>query len=140
MDERTMWSDLGKNFNDEFVCGNVNHELVIGDKEDDIVEGCSPKKSQNYNRLSNKPSINGVELKGDLSSEDLGLDIADKNFIHNQTEASDTWIIVHNLNKYPAVSIIDSAGEEVDGNVIYNNENQVTIQFNGAFKGVASLN
>lgn len=27
----------------------------------------------NYNNLSNKPKVNGVELKGDTSFEDLGL-------------------------------------------------------------------
>lgn len=31
----------------------------------------------NYNNLTNKPSINGVELKGNLSSEDLGLVLSD---------------------------------------------------------------
>ena len=60
--------------------------------------------------------------------------------MHNQTEASDEWIIVHNLNKYPAVSIIDSAGDEVEGNVHYDSLNQVTITFIGSFKGTATLN
>ena len=49
-------------------------------------------------------------------------------------------LIVHNLNKYPAVSIIDSAGDEVIGNIHYDSLNQVTITFIGAFKGKATLN
>ena len=70
----------------------------------------------------------------------MNIDSGDANYVHKQTEASAEWIIVHNLNKYPAVSIIDSAGDEVVGNVHYDSVNQVTITFTGAFKGTATLN
>lgn len=76
---------------------------------------------------------------GDKTSEELGLD-ADKTYLYQQTVASDTWIIVHNLNKYPSVSVIDSAGNEVIGEVSYDDKNQVTLKFEGGFKGVATLN
>lgn len=64
----------------------------------------------------------------------------DKNFYFTQTTASDTWIITHNLNKYPSATVIDSAGTEVVGNITYNSLNQITITFSGAFKGSATLN
>lgn len=92
-----------------------------------------------YKNEDNKPSINGVTLIGDKTSEELGLD-ADKTYLYQQTVASDTWIIVHNLNKYPSVSVIDSAGNEVIGEVSYDDKNQVTLKFEGGFKGVATLN
>ncbi len=92
-----------------------------------------------YKNEDNKPSINGVTLIGDISSEELGLE-ADKTYFHQQTVASDTWVIVHNLNKYPSVSVIDSAGNEVIGEVYYDDKNQVTLKFEGGFKGVATLN
>lgn len=92
-----------------------------------------------YKNEDNKPSINGVTLIGDKTSEELGLD-ADKTYLHQQTVALDTWIIVHNLNKYPSVSVIDSAGNEVIGEVFYDDKNQVTLKFKGSFKGVATLN
>ena len=136
MDEKTMWCDLGKE--------NPNtigkQTIRVGDiKESEII--CpSPSKSSNYNRLINKPSINGVTLEGNKTSEDLGLDVADANYVHEQSEASSEWVIVRNLNKYPAVSIIDSAGDEVIGNIHYDSLNQVTITFIGAFKGKATLN
>jgi hypothetical protein len=38
------------------------------------------------------------------------------------------------------VTVIDSAGEEVIGNITYDDQNQVTITFSGAFKGSATLN
>lgn len=77
----------------------------------------------------------GLVIDTDLSTLD-----PDKTYYHAQTTASDTWVISHNLNKYPAVSVIDSAGNEVEGEIIYNSINQITIMFKGAFKGSATLN
>ena len=95
--------------------------------------------TKDYNKLRNKPEINGIELIGDMSLEDLGIE-NDKSFYFVQNEALDTWVIVHNLNKYPAVSVIDSSGSEVIGEVTYDSINQITITFKGAFKGNATLN
>ncbi|MBQ5473334.1 MAG: hypothetical protein IIT65_01260 [Lachnospiraceae bacterium] len=92
-----------------------------------------------YEDETNKPSINGVTLSGNKTSDDLGL-VADKTYLHHQTVASDTWVIVHNLNKYPSVAVIDSAGNEVIGEISYDDKNQVTLKFEGGFKGVATLN
>lgn len=61
-------------------------------------------------------------------------------YIYEQAIASDIWNITHNLKKYPAVTIIDSAENEVMGAIQYINENQLTISFNAAFSGKAYLN
>ena len=81
------------------------------------------------------PADNGVIIDADMSRVN-----SDKTYLHVQATSSDTWIIPHNLNKYPAVSVIDSAGNEVEGDIIYNSVNQITIMFKGAFKGSATLN
>ena len=64
----------------------------------------------------------------------------DKTYTHTQSTSSDTWEITHNMNKYPAVSVMDSAGTQVQGEVIYNSTNKVTIKFSAAFSGKATLN
>jgi hypothetical protein len=64
----------------------------------------------------------------------------DLTYFYNQTIASDTWVITHNLNKFPSVTVIDSAGNEVIGDITYDNTNQVTLRFAGEFKGSATLN
>ncbi len=64
----------------------------------------------------------------------------DKNYVHIQNTASSEWVIVHNLNKYPSVTVINSAGDQVIGDVVYDSINQITITFKGAFKGTATLN
>lgn len=122
--------------------------------------------STSYYNLSHKPQINGVELIDNKTSEELGLqeklinginiktingesilgsgdmeiETPIDNFFFNQSVASDTWIINHDLNKYPSVTVLDSANTEVEGEVIYNGLNQVIIKFAGEFKGSATLN
>jgi len=64
----------------------------------------------------------------------------DKNFVYTQNVASSTWVINHNLNKYGSVSIVDSGGTIVNGNVEYNSLDQVTVTFNSAFTGQAFVN
>lgn len=61
-------------------------------------------------------------------------------YTHIQGEASATWVIHHNLNKKPSITIVDSADNVVEGAEKYIDENTVEIYFNGAFKGKAYLN
>lgn len=62
------------------------------------------------------------------------------NYIHNQSTPLDTWVINHNMGKNPSVSVVDSANDEVEGEVKYNSTNQITIKFTAAFSGKAYLN
>jgi len=64
----------------------------------------------------------------------------DKNYLHLQNIASNEWIINHNLDKYPSVTVIDSAGSEVIGEVEYMDLNNLKIKFAGSFSGKATLN
>lgn len=64
----------------------------------------------------------------------------DKAFTYTQATPSATWTITHNLGKYPAVSIVDSAGSAVVGDVEYIDANTVTITFQSAFAGAAYFN
>lgn len=50
------------------------------------------------------------------------------------------WTLTHNLNRFPSVTIVDSAGTEVIGDVAYTDANTVTATFGSAFSGVAYIN
>lgn len=65
---------------------------------------------------------------------------SDAYYEHPQTTPSDTWTIVHGLGKRPAVTIIDSAGDEVEGSVTHDSLTQLTIKFSAGFAGMAFLN
>ena len=64
----------------------------------------------------------------------------DKTFVYSQLSASNKWIINHNLDKFPSVTVVDSAGTVVFGNVVYIDKNQLTIDFSSEFSGKAYLN
>ncbi len=66
-------------------------------------------------------------------------------FTFTQSSVSDTWIITHNLDGYPNVTVVDSGGSVVRGLVTYNTVNKLTITFFAggaalAFSGKAYLN
>lgn len=61
-------------------------------------------------------------------------------YTHHQLASTNIWEIEHNLGKLPTVSIIDSAGTVVMGDVLYVDENRVKITFSSAFSGKALLN
>lgn len=65
---------------------------------------------------------------------------ADKHYIHNQLSASTTWTVLHNLDKHPAVTIVDAGGVEVFADITHNSENQLTITLSASTSGVAYCN
>jgi hypothetical protein len=66
--------------------------------------------------------------------------IGDKNYKHTQAVPSMTWIINHNLNKFPSVTIVDTAGNEYEGEVNHTDTNNLTVNLSIETSGIASLN
>jgi hypothetical protein len=64
----------------------------------------------------------------------------DKHYTHSQGTASNTWSIIHNMNKHPTVSITDTGGNEVMGQVKNISVNEIEITFSSPFTGKAYLN
>lgn len=64
----------------------------------------------------------------------------DKEFAFTQSVASATWEIQHDMDKYPAVTVVDTGSNVVIGEVVYNDQNKITITFSSAFSGKAYLN
>jgi hypothetical protein len=78
--------------------------------------------------------------EGNIGTVQDFLNAMDKNFIHNQTIPSASWTITHNLGKFPSVTVVDEDDNVYYGEIIYNNNNSITINFTGAFSGKAYLN
>lgn len=87
---------------------------------------------------------NLVITQGDHNAEAIedliNGEIVISHYVHNQTVASDVWNIKHGLNKNPSVTVVDSGGTEVIGDVLHLDENTVRISFNAAFSGKAYFN
>jgi hypothetical protein len=65
---------------------------------------------------------------------------SDANYVHDQTTPASIWIVDHNLGKFTAVSVVDSAGTEVEGDVDYLSLNTVRLTFSSPFSGKAYFN
>lgn len=83
---------------------------------------------------------NGSLQANDFYSIVLYSGAQDKDYRHNQTSASSSWVVTHNLNKYPSVTVFDSAGSQAIGSVVYNSKDQLTINFSASFSGIAYIN
>jgi hypothetical protein len=56
------------------------------------------------------------------------------------TNPNTTWTITHNLGKRPSVTVVNSSGEVIFCDVLYENENQITITLSVALTGSVYLN
>lgn len=98
--------------------------------------------TSDYNELINKPTINGTVVEGNKLSEDFDIYGTDnpETFVYTQTTPSAVWEIKHNLNKFPSITVCDSAGSVVIGEYNFVDLNTVICTFSGAFSGECYLN
>jgi hypothetical protein len=60
-------------------------------------------------------------------------------YTHTQSTSSNTWVIIHNLNFFPNVTVVDSSGAICEGEIAYTSNDALTITFSGQFSGAAYL-
>lgn len=60
-------------------------------------------------------------------------------YVHDQGSVASVWTVNHNLGWYPNVTVIDSAGGTVEGDVAHTTTNQLRLTFSGGFTGKAYL-
>ena len=65
---------------------------------------------------------------------------SDKNYVHTQNIPALLWTIIHNLNKYPSVTVLDTSKTEVEGEVRFIDTNTLELHFSAEFAGSATLN
>lgn len=64
----------------------------------------------------------------------------DKAFVFEQNEPSKKWIIDHPLEKHPSITVVDTEGVLVQGDVQYVDDDTIEVTFSTAFAGKAYLN
>ena len=124
---------------DTFYVWNGNLWIQVGVDQEDL-----QKLQEAYDR-----SVMSIDVTSTNTDRTVTLNYRDTTFtadvykyahIHNQSSASAQWTITHNLGKYPSVSVVDSANNEVIGEVEYVTDTQLTIKFSAPFSGKAFLN
>jgi hypothetical protein len=63
-----------------------------------------------------------------------------ENYVHDQQVASNSWVVPHSLNKFPSVSVVNTANQTIVGDITYNSLNQLTITFTSQISGKAYIN
>lgn len=58
---------------------------------------------------------------------------------HIQDTAADTWLITHSIPYQPSLTILDSSGRVVEGDVTYLSATQIQVEFSAPFAGVAYM-
>ena len=91
-------------------------------------------KSKNAKVAVSIPSKTNPDVSMCMGTE------VDKFYRFTQAVASDTWEVQHNLDKYPSVTIVDSANNVVVGDIEYLDKNNVVITFTASFAGTAYFN
>lgn len=129
------------------VVGSFSHQDLAGrdDSDQHPIESISGLRNELEN-ISSFPTIpegNLLVVGSNSKLNDSGCcvnDIRDKSYIYKQKSASNEWYITHNLNKYPAVSIVDSADSIIVGEVQYIDMNSLIVKFSDPFSGKAYIN
>lgn len=83
---------------------------------------------------------NAIELGGDGRLYAALEQSQSISHVHTQSPAAAVWVVLHQLGKYPSVTVVDSAGDGVYGDVDYVDANSLTITFSAAFSGKAFIN
>ena len=99
-----------------------------------------------YNLALTAKTDNGSVADQKIYGIDIFPESGDITFPHHQNTASASWVINHNLGKFPSVSIKFSSSDNVYTNVgafagvVYTDENNLTINLAAAESGYAYLN
>lgn len=119
----------------------LNGELAYNEVDDILYYG----KGEGQQTVDGHPiarTIVPIAGAGFLQNEiTLALDEYKRNssYVHSQAIPSDNWVINHNLNIFPNIAVIDSAGTYIEGGIEYVNQNRVILTFVGGFSGTAYL-
>ena len=117
--------------------------VTIGVPQTSVVEKIDQGPSGPPNVLSIGTVTTGttaVTITGTAPSQVLNFVIPfTGSYAHTQSVSSATWTITHNLGYRPAVSVVDSGGNHVIGDVNYVSVNVLTISFSAPFGGSAYL-
>jgi hypothetical protein len=60
--------------------------------------------------------------------------------VHTQLTPDDVWVVVHGMNKYPSVMVVDSGDTVIDPDIQYDDPTQLRITFGSPTSGKAYLN
>ena len=85
------------------------------------------------------PDITTIINSPNVVLSDPSIETPQLGFIYTQNTPSATWTVSHNLTFHPNVTVVDSGGSVVEGELSYPNPATVLLTFRSAFSGKAYL-
>lgn len=92
------------------------------------------------NNIIANTTVPSIYTAGAGITVDHNVITAKAKYIYETAIASATWTINHNLNDYPSVTVVDTAGSIFECKVTYQDENTCVVEMNLPIKGKAYLN
>lgn len=133
------WEEIVQSGGVPYTTVDVNN-LVYPEIDTALLPGVpgqrGPRGPQGPQGAQGAQGPQGAQL---TSEEILGVVIPAISYRHTQSAVSDTWNIAHNLHFLPNVTVFDSGGSQIEGNVIHLNTNSLSIEFSAAISGNAVL-
>jgi hypothetical protein len=77
---------------------------------------------------------------GFIGTEEDWLNNLYNGYTHTQASLSDTWVINHNLNKYPAIDLLTVGGMKFDATIVHTSLNQAIAYLAIPYTGLAQCN
>lgn len=82
---------------------------------------------------------NGVTATAGVGAGEAVITVGGGTFEFVQGSPVSVWVIDHPLSFLPNVTVVDSSGRQVEGDVVYTDADTITINFTAAFSGKAYL-
>lgn len=101
------------------------------------------KEMEEFKDKVNNSLVLPSENNGNLVVNGTEIKVYDHNletYTHTQRVPSEVWIVKHNLHRFPSVSIVDSGGNVVIGEINYEDADTVILEFSASFTGTAYFN
>ena len=119
------------------------YKIFVADKA--IICGVYKKVGDDYELVKNidlQVSDEGVTIVSMSAFDGFYClpEAARTQYTFTQVSELDTWVIEHNLGKYPSVTLVDDNNTVMVGTVHYDSLNQLTVTFTEAVSGSAYLN
>lgn len=133
----------------EFIQYLVDNDILISEQNE--LSNFGHFKITSYTALGNNLyTLNLTNIGGngnldlnkyyDFATFTISSGVGDKNYVHPQDQASATWTVQHNLNKFPSVTSVNINNIEMYGEVDFIDLNNLTINFSAPFSGRAFIN
>lgn len=117
---------------------SVEDTINVESPKDNYIDVITEQNTINVDVIENEIIIEVTE-KGDPGPPGPPGKDGDKNYLQT-FNLTDFVTVTHNLNKYPSVTVMSSANDQVEGKVTYIDTNTLIVEFSSSFSGKITCN